>query len=374
MIELIRNFYLEKNFIEVITPNIFHQDLFETSGHWAHYQDDMFHFLDTSYGDPNVKKEFGVKPMNCPGHCLIFKQVSRSYRELPLRFAEFGVLHRNEASGALTGLTRVRRFVQDDAHIFLRKDQIGEEMISCIQFVQEIYTIFGMPIEYVLSTRNPEKFMGDLALWENAESLLKEILIQRKLDFQINEGDAAFYGPKIDIKVKDCLGRQHQLATIQLDFNLPIRFELGYADAENKKQTPVMIHRAVLGSLERFFAIALEHFAGRFPFWMSPRQILLIPQNESKPEHLAKCEDLKKELHSLGYAVDTDLSAEKMNKKIVNGFKLCTNAIIVIGDQEIESGNVAVRWRAKEGEKQVVTKYSFDEFKVLIAEKVRLHE
>lgn len=367
LIELMRGMYIKKGFVEVHTPNLFYQDLFETSGHWAHYQEDMFHFVDQSYSssDPNApKKEFGLKPMNCPGHCLIFRQIYRSYRDLPIRMAEFGVLHRNEASGALTGLTRVRRFVQDDAHIFLRKDQIGQEMASAIDFVQEIYSIFGMSIEFTLSTKNPEKYMGDDALWENAENLLRSILTERKLIFTENPGDAAFYGPKIDIKVKDCLGRMHQLATIQLDFNLPIRFELFYIDENNQKQNPVMIHRAILGSLERFFALAIEHYAGRFPFWLSPRQICIIPQNESKEEHIARCNELKEKIYLLGFAVQTDQGPETMKKKIVNAFKMATNCVVIIGDKEIANNTVSVRWRAAKDDKaanKVIT-LPYDEF------------
>ena len=359
LMEMIRDQYKKRNFVEVITPNIYYQDLFETSGHWTHYRDDMFHFVADEEDVPAEPKaeapeepkadgeecqccaelcrkarEMGLKPMNCPGHCLVFRSRERSYRELPIRMAEFGVLHRNEATGALSGLTRVRRFVQDDAHIFCRRDQIGAEIANALDFMKTVYDIFGMNLEFTLSTINMDKYMGDLELWEEATEMLRKALVDGGHKFREEPGEAAFYGPKIDCQIKDCIGRKHQLATVQLDFQLPLKFNLHYVDSERKEHTPVMIHRAVLGSLERFIGIAVEHFCARFPFWMSPHQIALIPQNDKKPEHLAHCEKLWKILHDADFTVTIDDSAVSMAKKIVRAreFQLA-HAILVIGDQ-----------------------------------------
>jgi len=359
---MIRQQYLKRGFQEVITPNIFYDDLFKTSGHWEHYRDDMFHFkIDegapseeevaaADAKDPIVQKqirEMGMKPMNCPGHCLIFRSKVRSYKELPMRMAEFGVLHRNEATGALTGLTRVRRFVQDDAHIFARYDQIAEEITDAIDFMSEVYGYFGMELEYTLSTINMNKYMGDLKIWEMATQRLREALINNNNKFHEAPGEAAFYGPKIDVLIKDCLGRRHQLATIQLDFQLPEKFNLTYVDAETKPQRPVMIHRAVLGSLERFIAIAIEHFAGKFPFWMSPRQIALIPQNTSKQNQMDYIKEVYRIMRLQDFAVSIDDGPESMNKKIVNAFRMSTNVAIIIGDREVENRSIAARWRGE---------------------------
>jgi threonyl-tRNA synthetase len=264
---------------------------------------------------------------------------------MPIRMAEFGVLHRNEATGALSGLTRVRRFIQDDAHIFARHDQIGQEIESGLDFMKEVYAYFGMSLEFTLSTINLQKYMGDLAVWERATGMLRDTLVAGGFVFAEAPGEAAFYGPKIDVQVKDCLGRKFQLATIQLDFQLPEKFNLSYVDAEHKPQRPVMIHRAVLGSLERFIGIAVEHFAGRFPFWMSPHQVALIPQNTSKPEHLAHCHRLWDILREADFTADVDDSSITMAKKIVRARQdKLAHAILVVGDQEIANDTVTVRW------------------------------
>lgn len=263
--------------------------------------------------------------------------------------AEFGVLHRNEATGALTGLTRVRRFVQDDAHIFARYDQIGTEMEDALDFVTEVYTkIFNMDLEYTLSTINMDKYMGDLKVWEQATDMLREALKKTGKPFHEEPGEAAFYGPKIDILIKDSLNRKHQLATIQLDFQLPERFELSYLDSNLKPQRPVMIHRAVLGSLERFIAIAIEHYAGKFPFWVNPRQIVLIPQNMTKEGQMKYIKEVYDLMFNEGFAVTIDNGPESMNKKIVNAFKYATNVAIIIGDKEVENKSVAARWRGSD--------------------------
>ena len=371
LMAMIREQYIKRHFVEVITPNLYYDDLFKTSGHWAHYRDDMFHFkidegapseIELANQTPgctcNHEREMGVKPMNCPGHCLLFRSKSRSYRDLPIRMAEFGVIHRNEATGALTGLTRVRRFVQDDAHIFCRPDQIGVEINDAIDFMITVYEKFGMELEFTLSTINMEKYMGDLKVWEDATHMLRESLIKNGKPFIEAPGEAAFYGPKIDVLIKDCLGRRHQLATIQLDFQLPEKFELEYVDSETKPHRPVMIHRAVLGSLERFLAIAIEHFAGKFPFWLSPYQVSIVPQNQNKENQMEYCQKIYNLIHLEGFEVELLSGTESMNKKIVNSFKVGTNCVLVIGDREVESESVSVRWRGEEkGNTQLFTEF-----------------
>ncbi|CAI0463101.1 unnamed protein product [Linum tenue] len=266
----IKSQYIQRGYEEVKTPNMYNMRLWETSGHAANYRDNMFLL--------NIEKqEFGLKPMNCPGHCLMFQYRVRSYRELPIRMADFGALHRNEASGALTGLTRVRRFQQDDAHIFCREDQIKDEVRGVLDFIDYAYKIFGFTYELKLSTR-PEQFLGEVETWDKAEAALTEALNEFGKAWQINEGDGAFYGPKIDISVSDALNRKFQCATLQLDFQLPDRFKLEFsAEDETKLERPVMIHRAILGSVERMFAILLEHYKGKWPFWLSPRQAIVCP-------------------------------------------------------------------------------------------------
>lgn len=260
LINYIKNEYHRRGFEEVITPNIYNAKLWQTSGHWQHYAENMFSF--------ELEKEtFALKPMNCPGHCLMFDLRNRSWRELPLRMADFGVLHRNELSGALSGLTRVRRFQQDDAHIFCTSDQIRSEIDGCLDFLKHTYDIFGFTFDLVLSTR-PEKYLGELAVWDEAEKALAESLNKFGQPWKLNPGDGAFYGPKIDITVQDALRRNFQCGTIQLDFQLPLRFNLNYVTDSGEKKHPVMIHRAVLGSLERFIAIITENFAAKFPFWV----------------------------------------------------------------------------------------------------------
>jgi threonyl-tRNA synthetase len=291
LIEWIRSEYWQRGFTEVITPNVFNLNLWEQSGHAQHYRDNMFIF--------DVEgQEWGMKPMNCPGHCLMFAHRLRSYRELPIRLADFGVLHRNELSGALTGLTRVRRFQQDDAHIFCRQDQIKSEVIGSLDFMKCVYDILGMSYTLELSTR-PLKALGEASLWDLAEGQLAEALNEfvGEGKWKVNPGDGAFYGPKIDIKVYDAMERIHQCATIQLDFQLPIRFNLEYKSnveggaagagggaagagaggGGESFQRPVMVHRAMLGSVERMTAVLTEHWGGKWPFWLSPRQCIVIP-------------------------------------------------------------------------------------------------
>ncbi|CAL4904564.1 unnamed protein product [Urochloa decumbens] len=278
LMDFLRQQYRDRGYQEVLSPNIYNMQLWETSGHATNYKENMFVF-------EIEKQEFGLKPMNCPGHCLMFDNRVRSYRELPLRMADFGVLHRNELSGALTGLTRVRRFQQDDAHIFCRENQIKDEVKGVLEFINYVYEIFGFKYELELSTR-PEKYLGDIETWNKAEQQLTEALNEFGKPWQINEGDGVFYGPKIDIGVFDALKRKFQCATLQLDFQLPLRFKLTYsAEDEAQRERPVMIHRAILGSVERVFAILLEHYNGKWPLWLSPRQAIVCSVSSGSVEY-----------------------------------------------------------------------------------------
>ncbi|XP_057496448.1 threonine--tRNA ligase, mitochondrial 1-like [Actinidia eriantha] len=337
LVEFIRNQYWKRGYQEVVTPNIYNMQLWETSGHAANYRENMF-LLEIE------KQEFGLKPMNCPGHCLIFDHRVRSYRELPLRVADFGVLHRNEASGALSGLTRVRRFQQDDAHIFCRESQIKDEVRSALEFINYTYEIFGFTFELKLSTR-PEKYLGDIATWEKAEADLTEALNSFGRPWEINEGDGAFYGPKIDISVSDALSRKFQCATLQLDFQLPSRFNLSYsAEDEAKKERPVMIHRAILGSVERMLAILLEHYKGKWPFWLSPRQAIVCSVSEKSEPYALK---VKGQIHQAGFYVDVDTSDRTIPKKIREAQLAQYNYILVVGEEESKTGKVSMRVRDK---------------------------
>lgn len=339
--ELMRKEYRQRGYEEVITPNMYNSKLWETSGHWGNYKENMFSF--------DVEKEtFGLKPMNCPGHCLIFKSRERSYRELPWRVADFGVIHRNEFSGALSGLTRVRRFQQDDSHIFCTQDQIESEIGGVFDFLQKVYGIFGFEFKMELSTR-PEKYVGDIETWNSAEAKLENALntFLGKGKWELNPGDGAFYGPKIDIMISDALKRWLQCATIQLDFQLPSRFELEFkAETNDKSNTigrPVMIHRAILGSVERMTAILTEHFKGKWPFWLSPRQILVVPVGVKYFEYAQSLQNkLNKEY---GFYADVDVSGNTLQKKIRTGQVYKYNFIFIVGEQEQEQQGVNVRNR-----------------------------
>ncbi|XP_008802022.1 threonine--tRNA ligase, mitochondrial 1 [Phoenix dactylifera] len=335
LIEFLRVQYRDRGYQEVLTPNMYNMQLWETSGHAANYKENMFVF-------EVEKQEFGLKPMNCPGHCLMFEHRVRSYRELPLRLADFGVLHRNELSGALTGLTRVRRFQQDDAHIFCRESQIKDEVKSVLEFISYTYGIFGFTFELELSTR-PEKYLGDIETWDKAEAALSDALNEFGRPWLINEGDGAFYGPKIDIGVFDALKRKFQCATLQLDFQLPLRFKLSYsAEDEKKMERPVMIHRAILGSVERMFAILLEHYKGKWPFWLSPRQAIVCNVSEKSEDYAKQVRD---QIHQAGYYVDADITDRKIQKKVREAQLAQYNYILVVGEEEAKTGQVSVRVR-----------------------------
>lgn len=336
LIEFIRSEYRKRGFQEVVTPNIYNSKLWQTSGHWQHYSDNMFSF--------EVEKEtFALKPMNCPGHCLMFDHRPRSWRELPLRMADFGVLHRNELSGALTGLTRVRRFQQDDAHIFCSMEQIEEEIKGCLDFLRTVYDVFGFTFKLNLSTR-PEKFLGDPQIWDQAEKQLENSLNNFGEKWILNPGDGAFYGPKIDIQIKDAIGRYHQCATIQLDFQLPIRFNLSFVSHDgDDKRRPVIIHRAILGSVERMIAILTENYGGKWPLWLSPRQVMVVPVGPTCEEYAQK---VQQEFHIAGLMSDVDLDPGcTLNKKIRNAQLSQYNFILVVGEKEKTSNTVNVRTR-----------------------------
>ncbi|KAK0097452.1 hypothetical protein PV326_001792 [Microctonus aethiopoides] len=335
LIDLIRSEYKKRGFQEVVTPNIYNSKLWQASGHWQHYAENMFSF--------DVEKEtFALKPMNCPGHCLMFDVRNRSWRELPLRMADFGVLHRNELSGALTGLTRVRRFQQDDAHIFCAPDQIRTEVSSCLEFLKHIYSIFGFTFKLCLSTR-PEKYLGDISVWDNAEKALADSLDAFGIPWTINPQDGAFYGPKIDITLTDAVKRSHQCATIQLDFQLPIRFNLSYINEHGEKKKPVIIHRAILGSVERMIAILTESFAGKWPFWLSPRQVMVIPVGPQFDQYATQVQE---KLWDAGFMAEVDIDhSDTMNKKIRNAQLAQFNFVLVVGEKERTGETVNVRTR-----------------------------
>lgn len=339
LMELLRFHYKKLGYKEVITPNLYNKKLWEQSGHWEKYKENMFIINKNSIDTETDNDEYSLKPMNCPGHCMMFKHTLPSYKELPIRWADFGVLHRNELSGTLTGLTRVRRFQQDDAHIFCMIDQVGNEIESFLEFLNDIYLKFNFTFEVELSTR-PKTFIGSIDNWNKAESILEE-KIKKFNKWNINEGDGAFYGPKIDVKVKDSLNREHQCGTIQLDFNLPERFDLKYV-GEQSHDRPILIHRAIFGSFERFIAILLEHTNGKLPFWLSPRQISIIPISLNFLNYAKSLKNYFEE-----YETVIDDSANTLNKKIRSAEKLKFNYIFVVGEQEEKNNSINVRIRNK---------------------------
>ncbi|XP_077174454.1 threonine--tRNA ligase 1, cytoplasmic-like [Paroedura picta] len=336
LIHFIKEEYHRRDFTEVLSPNIYNSKLWEASGHWQHYSENMFSF-------ESEKEVFALKPMNCPGHCLMFAHRPRSWREMPLRLADFGVLHRNELSGTLSGLTRVRRFQQDDAHIFCTMEQLEEEIKGCLDFLQSVYAVFGFTFQLHLSTR-PENFLGEKEIWDQAEKQLQNSLDHFGEPWKLNPGDGAFYGPKIDITIRDAIGRYHQCATIQLDFQLPIRFNLSYVgkDGDDKKR-PVIVHRAILGSVERMIAILAENYGGKWPFWLSPRQVMVVPVGPTCEEYAQQiCSDF----FDAGFMADVDLDQScTLNKKIRHAQLSQYNFIFVVGEKEKANHAVNVRTR-----------------------------
>ncbi len=329
-----RGLQIEREYDEVRTPFIMNQRLWEQSGHWDHYHENMY-FTDVD------ETKFALKPMNCPGHMLIYKNTLHSYRDLPIRIAEFGQVHRHEMSGALNGMMRVRTFCQDDAHIFVRPDQIEDEIRNVIQLIDTIYSVFGFNYRIELSTR-PEDSMGSEVLWTQAETALQNVLDGLGVQYRVNEGDGAFYGPKIDFHITDALKRSWQCATIQLDFQMPEKFDLNYVGEDNVKHRPVVIHRAVYGSIDRFIGILTEHFAGAFPLWLSPVQARLLPIAAPHVEYAVK---VKAQLEAIGVRVELDDRNEKIGYKIREAQLEKIPYMFVIGDQEAASDSLAVRKR-----------------------------
>ena len=333
LLSFLREEYSKRGYEEVITPLIYDKSLWQASGHWEHYNEDMF-FTKMD------NKEASMKPMNCPGHCIMYRKGFKSYRDLPLRIADFAVLHRNELKGVLGGLTRVRKFQQDDAHLFVTPEQLEGEILGIIDFLNHIYKeVFDFDYSIELSTK-PEKSIGSEEAWGKAENALKEALKKKKLDYGINGGEGAFYGPKIDFHIKDVLGRSWQLGTIQVDSNLPERFGLEYEDKDGKRKRPIMIHRALLGSIERFMAILIEHYAGRFPLWLAPEQIRILTVANRFDAHAEK---LKKEFEKNNFRTSLDVRAESIGKKVREAQLAKVPLIITIGEKEEQSGNLAIR-------------------------------
>ena len=331
------------------TPIMLNKDLWELSGHWYNYRENMY----TSEIDDKV---FAIKPMNCPGGMLVYKNSLHSYKDLPLRIGELGQVHRHEASGALNGLFRVRTFTQDDAHIFMREDQIEEEVIRLINFIDRIYSVFGLTYSIELSTRPEEKYIGDIAIWDRSEKALQDACEKSGHSCKINPGDGAFYGPKLDFHIRDSLGRVWQCGTIQLDMNLPERFDLTYIDADGSKKRPVMLHRVIYGSIERFIGILIEHYAGAFPLWLAPVEVNIIPV--SNEHHLEYAQKLAEQLDSAGIRVKIDDRDEKMGYKMRESQTKKIPLTLVLGDKEVETDSVSYR----EFGKQETTTVSSAEF------------
>jgi threonyl-tRNA synthetase len=341
-----RQLLTRHGYVEVKTPVLANAELFKKSGHWEHYRENMF----VVPGSDEGGAEYGIKPMNCPGHMLVFGSQGRSYRELPLRLAEQTVLHRNEQRGALSGLTRVRQFQQDDAHIFLAEDHLGGEVGRILALMSRVYRAFDMPYRFVLSTRNEKNYTGELALWEKAERALQSALEANGLDYEVADGEAAFYGPKIDQLIQDSLKREHQLGTIQADFQLPRKFELSYVGRDGGTATPVVIHRAIYGSLERFIAVLIEHYAGAFPTWLAPVQAKVLSISEkSRAYALRVCEQLL----AAGLRAEVDAEDDKIGNKIRVAHAEKVPYMLVVGSREAASETVSVRSRERRDESAV---------------------
>lgn len=339
--EAMRAVLLNEGYIAVRTPMIFDKALFEQSGHWEHYRAHMFHFHKHEEGEEEGRV-FGLKPMNCPSHMLIFGSTRRSYRELPLRIHDQGVLHRDEARGALGGLTRVRQFSQDDGHLFCTEEQVGDEVDRLLQLVERVYAPLGLTYKAKLSTRPAARLGEDNALWDAAEAALEAALRKNDLEFSINAGDGAFYGPKIDIDIFDALGRAWQCATIQVDYQTPRRFKLSYVGPDNTEHTPVVIHRAIFGSFERFVGILIEHYAGHFPMWLAPEQVRVLTVSE-KSESWGRA--VHAALLAAGVRSEIDAGAEKIGAKIRDAHTARPVYMVVVGEKEQDTGTVAVRGR-----------------------------
>jgi len=341
LVEYIRELYVKYDYQEVITPQILDVDLWHKSGHYDNYKENMYF---TSQKDE--KREYAVKPMNCPTHTFIYSSQKRSYRDLPLRIADFGRLHRYEPSGVTSGLTRVRSFAQDDAHIFCTVDQIEHEVQQMVEMILDLYNLFSFKdVEIEISTR-PEKYIGEIEVWDEAEAILEKSLEDNGYEYDINEGDGAFYGPKIDFIVNDALEREWQLGTVQLDFMMPERFDLTYTGSSGEEERPVMVHRAVLGSLERFIGILIEHTNGEMPLWLSPVQLSLLPITD---DHQEFAYQIKEQFQSAGIRVEVDARNEKVGAKIREAELQKVPYMGILGDREVENGTISLR-RHKEGD------------------------
>ena len=355
LIKYWREVHQKAGYVEIETPMAMNRELWETSGHWDHYKDNMYTFQcedDT----------FAIKPMNCPGGMLYYMQQKHSYKEFPLRVGELGKVHRHEASGTLNGLLRVRCFTQDDAHIFMLPSQIESEVMNVIKLVDEVYSTFGLTYTVELSTM-PESHIGEIEEWQMAETALANALKNNGLEYKINAGDGAFYGPKIDIHVKDCIGREWQCGTIQLDMQLPKRFNLTYTDADGSEKEPIMIHRVIYGSMERMMSILIENFAGAFPVWLAPTQVQIITVSDNNNDY---AKSVQGKLLAKGIRVETDLSNESVGKKIRNAVLTKSPYVLVLGDKEMADGIVAVRSR---GSKDTVT-MNYVDFEAEVMEKI----
>lgn len=336
LVDFWRKVHIQRGYQEIKTPLILDQDLWIRSGHWDHYRENMY-FTEID------EKPFAIKPMNCPGGILVYKTQLRSYRDLPLKLAELGVVHRHERSGVLHGLMRVRCFTQDDAHIFTSEEHIKEEITDIMEMVQYIYGVFGFPYHIELSTR-PENAMGDKVLWDKAEQALQEALEDRGVEYKLNPGDGAFYGPKIDFHLEDCIGRTWQCGTIQLDFQMPEKFDITYIGPDGEPHRPVMIHRTILGSLERFLGILIEQYAGAFPYWLAPVQVKILPVSD---EHLPYAKKVASTLQKKDVRIEVDLKEGTLGKKIRDAQMQKIPYMLIIGNREVEKGVVSVRDRSK---------------------------
>ncbi len=352
-----REVHMRYGYQFINTPIILSRELWETSGHWDHYQENMY---TTKIDD----RDFAIKPMNCPGSILVYKNELHSYKDLPIRLAELGLVHRHEASGALNGLFRVRSFTQDDAHTYVREDQIEDEIVSILKLYDEIYSVFGLDYRIELSTRPEEGYIGDINIWNKSEAILADVCQRSGKEFKINPGDGAFYGPKLDFKLKDSMGRTWQCGTVQLDMNLPGRFDCFYIDKDGEKKTPIMIHRACLGSIERFTGMIIENYAGAFPTWLAPVQVMLLPVNNEF--HLEYTDELYRLLTKEGFRVQKDDANEKLGYRLRNTQVKKIPYTIVIGDNEKNNRTVTYR---KYGKQEQIT-VSIEEFVKLLKEEI----
>ncbi len=350
-----REEHRKAGYVEVITPMVMNESLWRQSGHWDHYSDNM-------YFSEKEEQTYAIKPMNCPGHIMVYKAQPHSYKDLPLRMAELGTVHRYERSGVLHGLFRVRSFTQDDAHLFCTPDQVEKEIIDIVHMIDKTYKLFGFPYKVELSTR-PENSMGSDEMWEMATYALKNALDHIEMDYQINEGDGAFYGPKIDFHVKDSLGRTWQCATIQLDFQMPERFDLSYTGSDNSDHRPVMIHRVIYGAIERFMGILIEHYAGAFPTWIAPVQAIVLPISD---KHLGYAEEILGRLRDKGLRAEIDDKSRKISYKIREAQLQKIPYMLIVGDKEMESGTVSVRLRSE----KVLGDVKFDDFISKVEEEI----